>query len=188
MTEQSPSPAPAAYPRAQRIRLVAGIVLGMLVLDHLTKWAAIVWLKPNPPHIYLGDLFRLQFATNSGAFLSMFQELSPAARSGLLVGFNALILAGVAGYLVSRKPVARGNAIALALILSGGVGNLIDRVFRGGLVVDFMNIGITTEGFNLRSGIFNVADLGIVGGLVLLIALEVFGKKTGEELATDAHR
>ena len=62
---------------------------------------------------------------------------------------------------------------ALALILSGGVGNLIDRVLRGGLVVDFMNVGIGT----LRSGIFNVADLGIVGGLVLLLALELFGRR-----------
>lgn len=185
MTEQSPEENPQSgsispYSRADRIRLVVGIVVFMLVLDHLSKWAAIVWLKPNPPLIYLGDLFRLQFATNSGAFLSMFAGLDPAARSWLLVGFNALILAGVAAYLVSRKPVARGNAIALALILSGGVGNLIDRVCRGGLVVDFMNIGITTSNFNLRSGIFNVADLGIVGGLVLLVALEIFSKKSAQ--------
>ena len=168
--------APLTYPRAQRLRLVGAIVLGVLALDHLSKWAAIVWLKPSPPIVYWGDLFRFQYATNSGAFLSMFAGLPPAARSGLLVGFNAVILLGVAYYLVSRRPISRGSAAALALILSGGVGNLIDRVCREGLVVDFMNVGITAGSFNLRSGIFNVADLGIVGGLLMLVALELFGR------------
>lgn len=164
-------------PRARRVRLVVWIVVASLALDHLTKWLAIVWLKPIPPIIYIGDLFRLQFATNSGAFLSLFAGLPDAARAWLLIGFNALILGGVAVYLFSKKPISRASAIALALILSGGVGNLIDRAFRDGLVVDFMNVGISIGSFSIRSGIFNVADLAIVGGLILLVATEIFGKR-----------
>lgn len=166
-----------AYPRAQRIRLAVLLFTIVLALDHLTKWIAIVWLKDIPPIIFPGDLFRLQFATNSGAFLSLFGGLSQAARAWLLIGFNAVILSGVAAYLVSRAPVSRGAAIALALILSGGVGNLIDRVFRDGLVIDFMNVGISIGSFSIRSGIFNIADLGIMGGLFLLVGLEFFGRR-----------
>jgi signal peptidase II len=167
----------ASYPRTQRIYLVLAIVLGGIALDHLTKWAAILWLKGAPPIVFTGDLFRLQYATNTGAFLSLFGTLSAAARFWLLVAFNSVILSGVAVYLVSKYPVSRGNAVALSLILSGGVGNLIDRVFRDGVVVDFMNVGITLGSFSLRSGIFNIADLGIVGGLILLVAVEFFAGK-----------
>ncbi len=165
------------YPRRERIRLVTTILVITLVLDHLTKWAAIEWLKDVPPIIYMGDLFRLQYATNTGAFLSLFGTLSASVRFWLLVAFNATVLSGVGWYLYSRNAITRGTSIALALILAGGVGNLIDRVFRDGVVVDFMNIGINLGGSSIRSGIFNVADLGIVGGLLLLVGLEIFAPK-----------
>lgn len=171
----------STYPRRDRIRLVLIIVVATLVLDHATKWASIVWLKDQPPIIYLGDLFRLQYATNTGAFLSLFGNLSASARFWLLVAFNAVMLTGVGWYLGSRYAIARAQAIALALIFAGGVGNLIDRVFRDGVVVDFMNVGVTLGSTSIRSGIFNIADLGIVGGLLLLIGIEFFGPRAEAE-------
>ena len=165
------------YPRRDRVRLVTLILITTLALDHLTKWAAIVWLKDTAPIIFWGDLFRLQYATNTGAFLSLFGTLSASARFWLLVAFNAAVLSGVGWYIYSRNTITRGNAIALALILAGGVGNLIDRVFRDGVVVDFMNVGINFGQSGIRSGIFNIADLGIVGGLLMLVSLEIFAPK-----------
>jgi signal peptidase II len=67
--------------------------------------------------------------------------------------------------------------VALALILAGGVGNLIDRIAYGGIVVDYMNMGlpwVSIRGWEPRTGIFNVADLAIVGGLVLMVIAEFF--------------
>jgi signal peptidase II len=55
--------------------------------------------------------------------------------------------------------------VAWSLVLSGGVGNLLDRVLHDGRVIDFMNLG---RG-NLRTGIFNVADMCITFGVLLLI-------------------
>jgi len=56
---------------------------------------------------------------------------------------------------------------AVALLFAGGVGNLIDRVTSGGSVVDFIKLGIGP----VRTGIFNVADVAItVGALILLSA------------------
>jgi signal peptidase II len=54
-------------------------------------------------------------------------------------------------------------------VLAGGGGNLIDRVAYGGVVVDFLNLGIG----GLRTGIFNVADLQIVAGIVMLAWLSL---------------
>jgi signal peptidase II len=57
------------------------------------------------------------------------------------------------------------RTLACALLLGGAIGNLIDRVRFDGLVIDFMNLGIGP----LRTGIFNVADVAISVGAVLLI-------------------
>ena len=53
----------------------------------------------------------------------------------------------------------------LALIVAGGLGNLYDRVFEGGAVTDFLNVGVGP----LRTGIFNVADVAIVAGVLLMM-------------------
>jgi len=149
-------------------------ILISVVLDQMTKYAAIVWLREHPPIVFIWDLFRLQFATNTGAFLSLFSGLPDSYRAALLIGLNSVILTGIGVYLVRKTDGGRWMTFALALILSGGVGNLIDRVGRGGVVIDFMNVGITTESFSVRSGIFNIADLAIVGGLVMLLVGEIF--------------
>ena len=55
--------------------------------------------------------------------------------------------------------------IALALYIGGGLGNLIDRLFNNGVVVDFMNVGVGS----LRTGIFNVADMAIMAAVAILL-------------------
>ncbi|NOU23715.1 MAG: signal peptidase II, partial [Methyloglobulus sp.] len=62
---------------------------------------------------------------------------------------------------------------AYSLLLAGGAGNLIDRVMCG-YVVDFMNIGVGS----LRTGIFNVADIAVSVGVLILIADSLYGRKT----------
>lgn len=159
-----------------RIILIACIVFVCVALDQATKRLAIAWLKGMPPHIYLGDIFRFQYAENTGAFLGLFGQLSGAVRTVLLVGFNSIILTVVSVFLFTSREMQRLVAVALALILAGGVGNLIDRVLYGGHVVDFMNLGLpwlTIRGWEPRTGIFNIADLAIVGGLLLMILAEI---------------
>ncbi len=166
-----------AMNRNSRIPAAAALLVLLVALDQGTKWLAITFLKDRPgiafpaswhPH----DLFRLQYATNAGAFLSLGSGLSESMRFALLIGLNAVILSVVAGFLVFRRTMPPAVAAGLTMILAGGVGNLIDRIFREGLVVDFMNMGIGFGGFSLRTGIFNIADLAIVGGLILLLLVE----------------
>lgn len=57
------------------------------------------------------------------------------------------------------------HAVAWSLVLSGGVGNPVDRIVYDGRVVDFMNLGIGS----LHTGIFNVADVYIRTGAFLLV-------------------
>jgi signal peptidase II len=62
------------------------------------------------------------------------------------------------------------------LVIGGGMSNFIDRLLYGGYVVDFLNVGIGS----VRTGIFNVADVFIVTGVLLL----VFSDRLSKELLT----
>lgn len=151
--------------------------MGTVGLDQLTKEVAKQTLAHTPPIIYLFDLFRFQYAENRGAFLSLGAGLSEEARFWILTLGVALCLVLATGYFVIHlHKLSLFTAVGAALTIGGGVGNLIDR-FLFGHVVDFMNMGIGS----LRTGIFNIADLGIVfGGLMLAFSNFDFSAKKGQ--------
>jgi signal peptidase II len=168
--------------RSHRAAWLAATLVVLIGFDQFTKELALRWLQGQPAIAFPrgwapNDLFRFQFATNTGAFLSLFAGLPASARFWLLVGLNAVVLTGIAVYLLRKEAVLVTTFAALAMILAGGVGNLIDRIFRNGEVVDFMNMGIGRGTWGLRTGIFNIADLAIVGGLVVLLVREAWPAK-----------
>lgn len=149
----------------ERLVMCAAVFAASVGCDQATKQIAVSRLKMAPPRSYLGDLFRLQYAENRGAFLSMGADLSHGARWWLLtVGVGGILLALLVYALTSRQ-LGRLQVASFALIFSGGVSNLIDRITQGGVVVDFMNLGLGP----VRTGIFNVADLAIVAGVIALV-------------------
>jgi signal peptidase II len=116
---------------------------------------------------YWGDLIRLQHTENTGAFLGFGAELPPMARFWLFTVAIAVFLTGTFWFLLKSRQPHFWKTIALTLVLAGGVGNLIDRAWRGS-VTDFLNLGIGW----LRTGVFNVADMSIVAGIVILVILQ----------------
>jgi signal peptidase II len=148
--------------------------------DQVTKLGAIRWLAepmPRPTYTYLGDMVRIQYAENTGAFLGLGSWFSEEVRFWIFTVFTAALLVALAIYLWRGKNLLRSDILALSLLLAGGVGNLIDRVFRDGVVVDFMNLGIG----RLRTGVFNVADVAVMAGVFLLIGMHLFLRKdTGD--------
>ena len=147
--------------RLQRVAQVAG---GSLALDQLTKAIAHATLAGAPPHSFLYDTFRLQFAYNRGAFLSLGAALPDDARFWVFVVLNAVMLVGIVAFLLWRGS-APTTIFGLSLIVGGGIGNLIDRLQNHGAVVDFLNLGIGP----LRTGVFNVADVAITAGAALIV-------------------
>ncbi|MFO0697833.1 MAG: signal peptidase II [Nitrospira sp.] len=145
------------------------MVLLLLVLcvgcDRLTKDAAQQYLAFEPPQSWFHDTVRLEYAENTGAFLSLGNGFSKEVRVILFQVFPGIWLVVLALYLLVTKPPSTLFTVTWCLVLSGGVGNLLDRVFHDGHVVDFMNLGIG----NLRTGIFNVADVCIAVGVALLV-------------------
>lgn len=149
---------------ARRAAIFFGITATSIGLDQWTKALATEYLKNRPPHIWLADTFRLQYATNEGAFLSLGASLPPSARYWVLTIGVGLLLIGLVAYAMTSTSLDRFQVSAYALIASGGLSNWIDRARFEGVVVDFMNMGIGW----LRTGVFNVADLAIMVGIGLL--------------------
>lgn len=136
-----------------------------ITFDQATKIVAQSYLASAPPISYLGDVFRFQYMENHGAFLGIGAILPSEARFWLFTIIVALILTTIFVYLVTHNKIDFSLLSSFTLILTGGVSNLIDRIINDGAVIDFMNIGIGS----LRTGVFNVADMAIMGGLGIIL-------------------
>lgn len=136
------------------------IILG-LVLDQFSKWLIVQNLPLGASQDILGNLLRLHHVQNTGAAWSLFRDSTFA-----LAIFSVLLLALLVVWFFSTSPVHRGQRLALSVIISGALGNMLDR-FRLGYVVDFLELP--------HWPVFNVADMLLCCGvavLALLILLE----------------
>lgn len=141
--------------------------------DQVTKSIATDTLVGEPPKAFLYGTVQLVYAENSGAFLGLGGNLPEGIRFLLLTVLNGVVIAGVFVFLLARWRMPRAQFAGLALVVAGGVGNMIDRVVNDGRVTDFLVLGVGP----VRTGIFNVADVAIVLAGVLL----VFGRRERPE-------
>ena len=157
----------------------AGFLLAALILiaDQISKWVIInvVGLQAKGMIVIL-PIFNLVWVENYGVSMGFLTVESDAER-WLLVGLTATIATAVTVWMWREK--ARGDVLALALVLGGAVGNILDRV-RFGYVADFLDLHFGDWHPFL---VFNVADAAITIGVLLLIvrAFLVREKKTPTE-------
>ncbi len=149
-----------------RLALTTFVLATSVGCDQATKHIATKHLMSAPGHSFLWDTFRLQYAENKGAFLSLGAALPDGMRFWVLTVIVGVLLVGILGYTVMNAKLVAAQVVGYALIVGGGLSNWVDRATRGGVVVDFMNMGI---GPVLRTGVFNVADLAILAGIAVLM-------------------
>lgn len=133
--------------------------------DHAIKVLAASALEPGRPQGLFGDLVRFELVENPGAFMSLGAALPAGLREALLVYGVPLLLTGLCVWIARNGPLSRRESAGLALVLGGGVANWIDRLMHDGSVIDFVSVGVGA----LRTGIFNLADVLIVLGVLLLV-------------------
>lgn len=152
--------------RSPHLRFGLLLAAAAFLLDQLTKWVVAVplSLETQPGgRIELLPVFNLQWAENTGISLSMLADGGETMR-WILVAVTAIVALAVAFWMTREK--AKGDVIALALILGGALGNILDRI-RFGYVVDFADLHF---GDFRPFLIFNVADACITIGVLLLVA------------------
>lgn len=150
---------------SRRIRLALPLAFVFFLTDCTTKDIASELLEPaHVAHPILGNLLRFTLTYNDGAAMSL--PLGDHAR-WFLVAFGVVGVSAFIYYAFSAQFSTRGSQIGLGLLIGGAIGNLASRAFSPRGVVDFIDIGIG----NHRFYIFNVADIGITVGALLLAVL-----------------
>jgi signal peptidase II len=152
-----------------------------LVLDLATKTWILTHLSFADRIEVIEGFFYLTHVRNPGAAFSMFATAPEQFRMFFFVGISLLALGIIFSFFRQLAPGDRFPAFALGSILGGAAGNLVDRVFRGGEVVDFLHFRLW-RGYEWPD--FNLADTFIVVGVGLLI-LELLVSE-GEDRSADA--
>ena len=156
--------------KVNRFLILFFVLISCVGCDQATKFVARQTLATAPVQEYAGGLFRLVYAENPGAFLSLGATLPATTRFWIFVVIAALLLIGVGIFaLRSLQQTPLPVIVAIALVIGGGLGNLIDRILHDGRVVDFMQVGFPW----LRTGVFNVADMAIMTGVGLMLLTTV---------------
>src|SRR3954465_8823742 len=129
-------------PRQTRLSVILSILSATIVLDQGTKRVAMETLRYRPAMSFLGNTFRLEYSENPGAFLSLGSALPDSVRFWLLSVGVAIALLGLFVYVAFYSDTKIKQAMGMVLLISGGLSNLLDRMFRqSGRVVDFLNMG-----------------------------------------------
>lgn len=131
----------------------------MLVIDQLTKLHIMNTFALGQSEDFIEGLINLVYIHNTGAAWGIF-----SGRTWLLIAMTAVVMVFCVIVLIKSFGKQKLMTWSLSLVISGGVGNLIDRVFRDGNVIDFLQFD-----FYQSFPVFNVADCCIVVGAGLLI-------------------
>ncbi|MDD6308659.1 MAG: signal peptidase II [Clostridia bacterium] len=129
--------------------------VGTLALDRLTKLIVHKEMRLGQSIPIIKNIFHITFQTNDGAAFSLL-----SGRILFLIVATLLIIAALVAYIIVKKPKSKIFGIAVSLMISGAVGNLLDRLFLG-YVVDFLDMCI------INFPVFNVADMCVVIGAAL---------------------
>lgn len=145
-----------------KFSLVGLTVFVGVLLDQLSKFYIDSSFKLFQSVTVLENFFHITYIRNRGAAFGIFSD--SALRLPFFIGVTLLAVGGMLWYLRQLKPDQRLSLFALGLILSGAVGNLIDRI-RLGEVIDFIDV----HWYSHHWPAFNIADSAICVGVGLLL-------------------
>jgi len=162
-------------PWSPKARSFWPIVLTLLIADCTTKELAETYLVPeHTPHQVAGSIVRFTLAHNSGAAMSL--SLGRHSRVGFsLAALLALVVLG--HFYRSTLATDRRRATAVAFVVGGAIGNLLNRLVSPRGVTDFIDIGVGSW----RFWTFNLADAGITIGVALLL-VGLYRERSGGEV------
>lgn len=155
--------------------LISFVIIGF---DQYFKQLAITYLSTRADFSVpiIKDFFHLTYVENRGAAFSLFE-----GKSVFLIGASVLISVVFIVVLLSNKVKSKFVMFAIALVIGGGIGNLVDRIARG-YVVDYFDLRV------INFAIFNFADCCVVVGTILIMIYILFieGKTAKDKPPTPA--
>lgn len=143
-----------------------------ILLDQLSKFLIRQNVDQYSEIKLIGDYFILTNVENSGAFLGMGSDFSPFIKTIFLLILPVIILICIMVYVYRDKQIDKISLIGFCLIIGGGIANIYDRILYGS-VTDFLFIDL---GGIFKTGIFNIADLSVTTGMILILLMSFRSK------------
>jgi signal peptidase II len=138
--------------------LWSALIIGSVILDQISKYLAVMHLKPMGECPLLPGILQLRYVENTGAAFGILK-----GQRWLFILLSTLLIAVLVYILIRyRNRISRLLGLSLAMIVGGGIGNQIDRLFVG-YVVDFFEV------LFVDFAVFNVADCFVTVGTALAI-------------------
>ena len=141
------------------ISLINGAVL--VIIDQIIKYFGSVYLHPVGSVSVIDNLFSLTYVENKGVAFGMFSDMR-----WVFVALTSVLLAIIIFYMFKKRPKGKFFYVCAALIIGGGIGNLIDRIFYG-YVIDYLSLSFFPP-------VCNFADYCITAGTIMLVIYLLF--------------
>ena len=143
-----------------------------ILLDQLSKFLIRQNVDQYSEIKLIGDYFILTNVENSGAFLGMGSDFSPFIKTIFLLILPVIVLICIMVYVYRDKQIDKISLIGFCFIIGGGIAKSYDRI-RYGSVTDFLFIDL---GGIFKTGIFNIADLSVTTGMILILLMSFRSK------------
>ena len=140
-----------------KILILLGVIAGVIGLDQLTKALAVIYLEGEPSFPIWQDVLHLTYVRNEGAAFGILSN-----HRWVFMIFSTIAIFALGVYLFRFSKEKFWAKIAIAMIIGGGIGNMIDRIVLGS-VVDFIDFTL------IHFAVFNVADSFVCVGVGLLV-------------------
>ncbi len=146
------------------ILILAAVIVGVVGVDQLTKWIAVSHLQVGQSVRWIRNVVHFTYVRNDGAAFGMFSN-----HRWVFMAFSSVAIIGLAVYLFRFCKMGMWVKVALAFVIGGGIGNMIDRITVGS-VVDFIELPfLWLPILDMYFPVFNVADSFVTVGVVILV-------------------
>ena len=141
------------------ISLIVGAVL--VIIDQIIKYFISAFLQPVGSVSVIDNIFSLTYVENKGVAFGMFSDMR-----WIFVALTSILLVIIIFYMFKKRPKCKFFYVCAALIIGGGIGNLIDRIFYG-YVIDYLSLSFFPP-------VCNFADYCITAGTIMLVIYLLF--------------
>lgn len=145
------------------------LIIALIVIDQITKLLTINYLLPVNSVEIIKNILSFTYVENRGAAFGIMQN----SRIFFLI-FTVILIGAIIIYTIKTKPQNKLYLVSTSLIIAGGMGNFIDRLFRG-YVVDMIEVTF------IEYPVFNFADICVVIGAILFCIYMFFDKSEKSE-------
>ncbi len=157
--------------------IYALVAVSVFIIDQVTKFFVMARVPVGSLVDVIPHFFRIISVRNTGIVFGLFSQGPARTTQTMFIVFTIAAMATILLYSHRKRSASTPEFYALALILGGALGNLLDRILHG-RVVDFLDFYI--RGYHWYT--FNIADSGIVTGVFLLLIIQwIEGRKQNNE-------